>query len=220
MATSSRNDFDRAFKLVLVGNSGVGKSGLLLRFADDTFTESYITTIGVDFRYRTVIVDNESLRLQIWDTAGQERFRTITSAYYRGADGIVLVYDTSDRDSFNQVDEWLAEVNRYISERTACKILVGNKSDLTAKRAVTLEEGEAKAAELEMIHFETSAKTSQNVELAFTSIARQLVKLRDSAPTTQGSGGPENGVRVQESQQTGLSMSTMGSCCGGGGGDR
>lgn len=112
-----KRDYDHLFKLVLIGDSGVGKSCLLLRFADDQFTESYITTIGVDFRFKTIQVPspqianntdgvdpgppkNKTIKLQIWDTAGQERFRTITSAYYRGADGIAIVYDATDRESF------------------------------------------------------------------------------------------------------------------------
>eukprot|EP00745_Piridium_sociabile_P039646 TRINITY_DN74499_c0_g2_i1.p1 TRINITY_DN74499_c0_g2~~TRINITY_DN74499_c0_g2_i1.p1 ORF type:complete len:144 (+),score=10.86 TRINITY_DN74499_c0_g2_i1:83-514(+) len=138
MATRAR-DYDHLFKLVLIGDSGVGKSCVLLRFADDAFTDSYITTIGVDFRFRTITVDQKIIKLQIWDTAGQERFRTITSAYYRGADGIVMVYDTTERSSFDHIDDWLGEVMRFATEST-CKIVVGNKSDLTDERAVPSEE--------------------------------------------------------------------------------
>mmetsp|Transcript_35141 Transcript_35141/g.71640 ORF Transcript_35141/g.71640 Transcript_35141/m.71640 type:complete len:131 (+) Transcript_35141:108-500(+) len=123
-----KRDYDHLFKLVLIGDSGVGKSCLLLRFADNAFTDSYISTIGVDFRFRTVKVEKHTVKLQIWDTAGQERFRTITSAYYRGADGIIMVYDVTNQESFNHVADWLTEVNRYASEGT-CKLLVGNKSD-------------------------------------------------------------------------------------------
>ena len=128
-----KRDYDHLFKLVLIGDSGTGKSCLLLRFADDAFTDSYITTIGVDFRFKTIPVEQKTVKLQIWDTAGQERFRTITSAYYRGADGIILVYDICDRESFLHVEEWLSEVNRYVSESTS-KILLGNKCDLMAER--------------------------------------------------------------------------------------
>jgi len=95
-----KRDYDYLFKLVLIGDSGVGKSCLLLRFADDNFTDSYISTIGVDFRFRTITIDKKTVKLQIWDTAGQERFRTITSAYYRGADGIIMVYDVTSSESF------------------------------------------------------------------------------------------------------------------------
>ena len=129
---STKRDYDHLFKLVLIGDTGVGKSCLLLRFADDAFTESYISTIGVDFRFRTVKVDGKTVKLQIWDTAGQERFRTITSAYYRGADGIIMVYDVTSQESFDHVSDWLTEVNRYASEGT-CKLLVGNKSDMDDK---------------------------------------------------------------------------------------
>jgi Ras-related protein Rab-1A len=118
--------------LVLIGDTGVGKSCLLLRFADDTFTGNDISTIGVDFRFRTVKIDKKTVKLQIWDTAGQERYRTITSAYYRGADGIIMVYDVTNEDSFRHINDWLLEVNRYASE-TTCKLIVGNKIDLPDK---------------------------------------------------------------------------------------
>ncbi|CAE7205683.1 RABD2C [Symbiodinium sp. CCMP2592] len=149
---------------VLIGDSGAGKSCLLLRFADDAFTDSYITTIGVDFRFKTIPVDKKTIKLQIWDTAGQERFRTITSAYYRGADGIILVYDICDRESFNHVDEWLNEVNRYVNENT-CKILIGNKCDMTAERQVSTEEAKKKAEDLGIAFIECSAKDATNVEV-------------------------------------------------------
>jgi Ras-related protein Rab-1A len=99
---------------VLIGDSGVGKSCVLLRFADDSYAETYISTIGVDFRFRKVKVDKRIVKLQIWDTAGQERFRTLTSAYYRGSDGVMLVYDVTNEESFEHVTEWLGEVNRLV----------------------------------------------------------------------------------------------------------
>lgn len=102
------------------------QSCLLLRFADDTYTESYISTIGVDFKIRTIDLDGKTIKLQIWDTAGQERFRTITSSYYRGAHGIIIVYDVTDLDSFQNVKQWLHEIDRYASENVN-KLLVGNK---------------------------------------------------------------------------------------------
>ncbi|KAI9914889.1 hypothetical protein PsorP6_007908 [Peronosclerospora sorghi] len=184
-------DYDHLFKLVLIGDSGVGKSCLLLRFADDAFTESYITTIGVDFRFRTVKIDNKTVKLQIWDTAGQERFRTITSAYYRGADGIIMVYDVTSEvnhqimldilsvdESFDHVNDWLNEVNRYASEGT-CKLLVGNKSDVGENRAVSYETAKAFADSLSIPFLETSAKSAQNVEEAFLTMASELITIRE-----------------------------------------
>jgi len=170
-------DYDYLFKLVLIGDSGVGKSCLLLRFADDAFTESYISTIGVDFRFRTVKIDKKIVKLQIWDTAGQERFRTITSAYYRGADGIIMVYDVTSMDSFDHVNDWLKEVNRYASEGT-CKLLVGNKSDRTIDKVVTTEQAKEFADELGIEFLETSAKSAKNVEEAFLTMAGELIRQR------------------------------------------
>eukprot|EP00397_Hematodinium_sp_SG-2012_P055492 GEMP01067782.1.p1 GENE.GEMP01067782.1~~GEMP01067782.1.p1 ORF type:complete len:243 (+),score=21.20 GEMP01067782.1:73-801(+) len=106
-------EYDYLFKLLLIGDSGVGKSCLLLRFADNTYTESYISTIGVDFKIRTIEQEGKVVKLQIWDTAGQERFRTITSSYYRGAHGIIIVYDVTDRESFNNVKHWIEQIGRY-----------------------------------------------------------------------------------------------------------
>jgi Ras-related protein Rab-1A len=131
--------------MVVIGDTGVGKSCLLLRFADDSFTENHTSTIGVDFRFRTVKIDKKIVKLQIWDTAGQERFRTITSAYYRGADGIIMVYDVTNEDSFRHINEWFLEVNRYASENT-CKIIVGNKIDLP-NRLITTEAGKVSFGE-------------------------------------------------------------------------
>merc|ERR1712013_845506 len=128
-------EYDYLFKLLLIGDTGVGKSCLLLRFADDTYTESYISTIGVDFKIRTIELEGKTIKLQIWDTAGQERFRTITSSYYRGAHGIIVVYDVTDMDTFKNVPQWLEEIDRYACENVN-KLLVGNKSDMTSKKVV------------------------------------------------------------------------------------
>lgn len=133
----------------------------------------------MDFRFRTVKVDKKTVKLQIWDTAGQERFRTITSAYYRGADGIIMVYDVTSQDSFDHVSDWLKEVNRYASEGTA-KLLVGNKSDRAADRAVEADTAKDYADEIGVAFLETSAKSAKNVEEAFLTMAGELIKQREA----------------------------------------
>ncbi|RXH94851.1 hypothetical protein DVH24_024535 [Malus domestica] len=173
-SSSQINDsHDYLFKLLLIGDSGVGKSCLLLRFADDSYLDSYISTIGVDFKIRTVDQDGKTIKLQIWDTAGQERFRTITSSYYRGAHGIIIVYDVTDQESFNNVKQWLNEIDRYASENVN-KLLVGNKADLTANKVVSYETAKAFADEIGIPFMETSAKNATNVEQAFMAMAAEI----------------------------------------------
>ena len=166
-------EYDHLFKLLLIGDSGVGKSCLLLRFADDTYTESYISTIGVDFKIRTIDIGGKSIKLQIWDTAGQERFRTITSSYYRGAHGIIVVYDVTDQASFSNVKQWLQEIDRYACENVN-KLLVGNKCDLTTKKVVDYNTAKEFADGLGIPFLETSAKNSTNVEDAFITMASEI----------------------------------------------
>jgi Ras-related protein Rab-1A len=166
-------EYDYLFKLLLIGDSGVGKSCLLLRFADDTYTESYISTIGVDFKIRTIELDGKTIKLQIWDTAGQERFRTITSSYYRGAHGIIVVYDVTDKESFDNVKQWLQEIERYACENVN-KLLVGNKSDLTTKKVVDYATAKDFADERGIPFLETSAKNASNVEQAFLTMAAEI----------------------------------------------
>ena len=166
-------EYDYLFKLLLIGDSGVGKSCLLLRFADDTYTESYISTIGVDFKIRTLELDGKTIKLQIWDTAGQERFRTITSSYYRGAHGIIVVYDVTDQESFNNVKQWMNEIDRYANDKVN-KMLVGNKCDLTTKKVVEYNSAKEFAEQLNIPFLETSAKNSTNVEQAFITMAAEI----------------------------------------------
>jgi Ras-related protein Rab-1A len=192
-----KRDYDYLFKLVLIGDSGVGKSCLLLRFADDSFTDSYISTIGVDFRFRTVNIDMKTVKLQIWDTAGQERFRTITSAYYRGAHGIIMVYDVTNYESFEHVEEWLNEVNRHASESTL-KLLVGNKADLQEDKKVPSEDAKNFADKLGISFLETSAKNATNVEAAFLTMAKQLIQAKEASGPSKPTGG--SGLVLREAE--------------------
>jgi len=179
----SRN-YDFLIKLLLIGDSGVGKSCCLLRFSEDSFTPSFITTIGIDFKIRTIDLDGKRIKLQIWDTAGQERFRTITTAYYRGAMGILLVYDVTDERSFNNIQTWFQNVEQHATEGVN-KILIGNKCDWEEKRVVSTERGQALANELGIPFMEVSAKANINVEEAFLLLARDIKKRIMDTSNTQ-----------------------------------
>jgi len=169
------NDYDYIFKIVIIGDSGVGKSCMLLRFADNEFTDSYISTIGVDFKIKTLNVEGTNVKLQIWDTAGQDRFRTITSSYYRHANGIIIAYDITDTQSFENVQKWLEEITRYATEDVA-KLIVGNKCDLESERVVKFEDGKHMANSFDIPFIETSAKSSTNVINAFMEMATTIKK--------------------------------------------
>jgi len=171
MAATAEHDY--FFKILLIGDSGVGKSCLLLRFADDSWTDSHISTIGVDFKIKTLNCDGKVIKLQIWDTAGQERFRTITSSYYRGAQGIILVFDCTDMESFNNVKQWLGEIDRYACENVN-KLLVGNKTDLVQGRVVDKSVANEFADSMSIPYIETSAKNATGVEEAFMMMARAI----------------------------------------------
>jgi Ras-related protein Rab-1A len=174
-------EYDYLFKLLIIGDSGVGKSSILLRFAEDTFTESYISTIGVDFKIRTIDHEGKTIKLQIWDTAGQERFRTITTSYYRGAHGIIIVFDLTDTESFENIKQWLLEINRY-SCNNVSKLLIGNKSDLTHRRLITFEQAQEYADQQGMDYFETSAKNADNIDTVFYTIASKIKERMKHVP--------------------------------------
>jgi len=200
-------DYDYLFKLLLIGDSGVGKSCLLLRFSDDTYTDSYISTIGVDFKIRTIKDNGKIIKLQIWDTAGQERFRTITSSYYRGAHGIIVVYDCTDLESFNNVKQWLEEIDRYACENVN-KLLVGNKCDLTSKKVVNYQNAKEFADGLGIPFLETSAKNSTNVEQAFMTMASEIkARVGPQYSDAAGGAGP---VRIDQGRSIEPSKS---GCC-------
>jgi Ras-related protein Rab-8A len=212
-------------KLLLIGDSGVGKSCCLLRFSEDSFTPSFITTIGIDFKIRTIELDGKRVKLQIWDTAGQERFRTITTAYYRGAMGILLVYDVTDERSFQSktpilllrrllifgftdIRTWFSNVEQHASEGVH-KILIGNKCDWEEKRAVTTEQGQQLADELGIPFLEVSAKNNINIEKAFYNLASDIKKGMDSSKSEQTG---SQGVSI-DNQGSGMGGNTGGKCC-------
>ncbi|EWM27169.1 rab8 -family small gtpase [Nannochloropsis gaditana] len=184
----AQSKYDHLIKLLLIGDSGVGKSCLLLRYSEDSFTPSFITTIGIDFKIKSLPLEDKKLKLQIWDTAGQERFRTITTAYYRGAMGILLVYDVTDERSFANVKNWMRQIEQHASE-SVNKILIGNKCDVDpADRRVSLEQGRKLAEEYRIKFFETSAKENVNVDEAFYTVARDIALRIDNEVDLTASG--------------------------------
>lgn len=202
---AGRSDHDYLFKLLIIGDAGVGKSSLLLRFADDSFTTAYINTIGVDFKIRTIEHQNKKIKLQIWDTAGQERFRTITSTYYRGTHGVIVVYDVTDKDSFDNVRRWMTEIDNNCdtgnsSGNSVNRILVGNKCDLINEIQVSKEDGDQMSDQFRVPHFWTSAKENNSVNAMFqklTEMAYNTQMHRDQSKETQQQRHSQGGhVRV------------------------
>ena len=165
---------DELFKIVLIGDSGVGKSCILLRFADDTFTENFYTTIGVDFRFKCLIYKGKKIKLQIWDTAGQERFKTVTSAYYRGADGIIIVYDQSEKTTFEHINNWIEDISKYTNDEPI-KIVLGNKNDLIDKNEVSDDDILNFENKTNIPVVKVSAKNSFQINLAFEKLIEKLM---------------------------------------------
>nr|KAF6349883.1 RAB3A, member RAS oncogene family [Myotis myotis] len=160
---SSDQNFDYMFKILIIGNSSVGKTSFLFRYADDSFTPAFVSTVGIDFKVKTIYRNDKRIKLQIWDTAGQERYRTITTAYYRGAMGFILMYDITNEESFNAVQDWSTQIKTY-SWDNAQVLLVGNKCDMEDERVVSSERGRQLADHLGFEFFEASAKDNINVK--------------------------------------------------------
>jgi small GTP-binding protein len=172
MSTPGIN-YDYLLKYIIIGDAAVGKSNLLLRFAQNDFKTEYQLTIGVEFGAKNLDINNKKFRLQIWDTAGQENYRSITRAYYKNSVCAILVYDISNRETFEHISNWIEDCTAQ-SPKTVFMILVGNKSDLSNNRQVTFDEGKEMAKNNNMMFFETSAKTGENVDKIFEESAKEI----------------------------------------------
>ncbi|CAO1635130.1 unnamed protein product [Sympodiomycopsis kandeliae] len=209
--------YDYLFKVVLIGDSGTGKSNLLSRFTRNEFSLESKSTIGVEFATRSIAVDSKTVKAQIWDTAGQERYRAITSAYYRGAVGALLVYDIAKHPSYVNVSRWLKELRDHADSNIVI-MLVGNKSDLRHLRAVPTEEAKSFAAENNLSFIETSALDASNVEQAFQNILTEIYRivsnkaLQSSDEVIKPTGGSET-ITVQTSTDDGGAAGKKGGCC-------
>eukprot|EP00050_Salpingoeca_kvevrii_P010626 m.9534 g.9534 ORF g.9534 m.9534 type:complete len:208 (-) comp2982_c0_seq1:466-1089(-) len=186
----SQTDFSnplRKFKLVFLGEQSVGKTSLITRFMYDSFDNTYQATIGIDFLSKTMYLEDRTVRLQLWDTAGQERFRSLIPSYIRDSSVAVVVYDITNRNSFQQTSKWIDDV-RTERGQDVIIMLVGNKTDLADKRQVSMEEGENKAKELNVMFIETSAKAGYNVKTLFRRVAAALPGMENSMEPTKEEG--------------------------------
>ncbi len=176
------------FKILTIGESGVGKTCILRRFVENKFLKNHLATIGIDFKTKTLNINDQEIKLKIWDTAGQERFRNITNQYYKGADGIVLVFDVTDEASFEKIKDWMDQILSNTNKDEICLVLLGNKCDVeTATRSIKPEQGRELANELNINYFETSALSGYNIKEAFETLTIDIMKKKKI-----GSGNNDN----------------------------
>ena len=198
------SDSSVTFKILTIGESGVGKTCVLRRFVENKFLKNHLATIGIDFKTKTLNINNKEIKLKIWDTAGQERFRNITTQYYKGADGIVLVYDVTDDGSFEKIRDWMAQIQSNAQRDELGLVLLGNKCDIEP-RVVTEEQGTKMAEELKVSYFETSALNGQGINEAFEQLARDIMKKKGV-----GDDNKDGGMELNNNNKK---MNHNGHCC-------
>ena len=200
--------YDFIFKVLLLGNSDVGKSSLLLRYVDSVWNDAFVPTIGVDFKVKTLNINDKKIKMQIWDTAGQERFRTVVATYFRGAHGILLLYDVTNKDSFKNLENWLIEIEKNAQEKVL-KILIGNKCDLNDDREITTEEGKAFALRNGMEFMETSAKMNTNVTEAFETLGKLMIEFNSKGNQATQKNNDNKNLKAG----AGKNLKTKKGCC-------
>ena len=192
------------FKILTIGESGVGKTCILRRFVENKFLKNHLATIGIDFKTKTININNQEIKLKLWDTAGQERFRNITTQYYKGADGIVLVYDVTDEASYEKIRDWMEQILSNTQQDDIGLVLLGNKCDMEP-RTVTEEMGNKMAEELKIDYFETSALNGQGIKEAFEQLTRIIMKKRGV-----GEGSSDLGLSLDKGKKK---KEKKGECC-------
>ena len=197
---SSNEDSDIIFKILMLGDSEVGKSCFLMRYSDNVFVENYITTIGLDYKLKTIKLDSgKVIKVQLWDTAGQDKYRTIAKNYYKGSHGILLLYDITKISSFENIREWIQDIRLEVSPKSII-FLIGNKIDLTDQRKISKEQGEELAEEFKIPFFEASAKSGENVDEVFKALYEKIIE-------AYGDLEKEKGTKLNKKKQN------KGKCC-------
>ena len=196
-------------KILLIGDSSVGKTSLLFRYTDNYFSEEMISTIGVEYKEKVITLNNRKIALQIWDTSGQERFRSITQNFYRGADGVFFVFDVTNKNSFENIKVWLNEPQ--VVELNSQKILVGNKIDLKEQRVISKEKMEELGVKINLVSFETSAKTGENVEEIFTKIAELILSNKSEDEVKQLYSKDKQNISIVSEESSGTKINKQ--CC-------
>ena len=207
---STDQTYELLFKILLAGNTSVGKSSIFLRFVDNIWNDAFVPTIGVDFKIKTLNINYKNVKLQIWDTAGEERFRTIISSYYRGAHGILLIFDLTEIESFNNLNNWLAEIEKN-ANKNVVKVLIGNKCDLEDKRVISFEKAKDFADSNNMQYIETSAKIDKNITNAFGLIGKELM---DAAPNDNEMKSKQKNITIGQSSNIDINEKKKNRCCG------
>ncbi len=184
--SNGKDDTEKIFKIVVAGNSGVGKTNLVARYVDNEFDDAYKTTIGLDFKFKETSIIGEVCRVQIWDTAGQEKLKAVAASYYRNANGIALIFDITNRESFEKLDFWINEASNNVPENTPF-IIIGNKNDLVEERRVSLEEAKEFVSKRGYYYVETSAKTNKDdcVTKAFDQLVGEMLNKRNAQVETE-----------------------------------
>ena len=207
-----KEPYDFLFKMILIGDSSVGKSNILLKYLKDEFDPNSKATVGVEFGTKNIILNNKKIKVQIWDTAGEERYRSITSAYYKGAKGAFIVYDITRRNTFDNIDKWIVDLKTN-GDKNISIVLIGNKSDLEDKREVKKDEGVKKSEECKTAFLETSALNGDNIYKAFDELIEQIYINHYSNIEEEKEMEIDKGVNLNEENQQEENNNKKKKCC-------